>query len=85
MQGHDAIVVQYPEEREDEVIPKILKQISYPLELKHGRTFTIHYGCQVGWNWGKYSKDNVDGLKTYKAGDKRKRSPTQSLMDRKLR
>lgn len=85
MQGHDAIIVQYPEKREDVIIPRILKQISYPLELSHHRTLTIPYGCQTGWNWGKISKENPDGLKTYKPGDKRKRSEEVSLLDRKFR
>lgn len=86
MQGHDAIIVQYPEEREDEVIPRIRKQLRYPLELRHNRTLTIPYGCETGWNWGKFDKDsNPDGIKTYKPGDKRKRSPTVSIMDRVLR
>lgn len=86
MQGHDAIIVQYPEKREDEVIPKILKQMSYPIELKHGRTLTIPFGCEVGWNWSKHDAEtNPDGLKAYKGGDKRKRSAEVQLMDRKLR
>lgn len=86
MQGHDAIIIQYPEEREDEVIPRIHKQITYSVELKHGRTLTIPYGCQVGWNWGKWDEEkNPDGLKTYKSNDKRTRTAEVSLMDRKFR
>ena len=85
MQIHDAIIIQYPEKREDEIIPKILKQITYPIELSHGRTLTIPYGCQTGWNWGKASKDNPDGLKAYEPSDKRKRQAEVALMDRVIR
>lgn len=86
MQIHDAILIQYPEEREDEILPKILKQLEQPIDLKHGRRFIIPYDAATGWNWGKYKKDsNPDGLKAYKPGDTRKRSAPMHLLDRKLR
>jgi DNA polymerase I-like protein with 3'-5' exonuclease and polymerase domains len=73
MQNHDSILIQYPEEIEDEIIPKIQQQLHHEIQLKYDRILTIPYGCQVGWNWGKYSEGNVDGLKTYQPGDKRTR------------
>lgn len=85
LQNHDAIIVQYPGEREDEVIPKLLKQLRYPVELKHGRTLIIPYGCKTGWNWGEWSEGNPDGLKAYTVNDKRKRIPQTSILDRKSR
>lgn len=85
MQNHDAIIVQYPEKREDEIIPKIFEQLRFPVELKHGRELIVPYGCDTGWNWGKWSKDNPDGLKEYKPGDKRKRTPQVGILDRKFR
>lgn len=85
LQNHDAIVVQYPEEREDEIIPKVLDLLPHPVRLKHYRELLVPYGCETGWNWGKWSKDNPDGLKEYKGGDKRKRTPTKSVLDRPLR
>jgi len=85
MQIHDAVLVQYPEEREDEIIPKILEQLKYPIQLNHNRDFLIPYDCKVGWNWGKYdAKENPDGLKTYIPGDKRKRSKEMSILDREF-
>ena len=36
---HDALTVQYPEADEDKIIPRILKQLEYPVELKK-RTYT---------------------------------------------
>lgn len=85
MQDHDAITIQYPEEAEDEIIPKILKQLEYPIQLKHNRTLLIPYDCKTGWNRGDYSKDNEDGLKDYTGHDERRRSPKVSILDRKLR
>jgi len=85
MENHDSIVVQYPQEKEDEIIPKILKLLSHPVELRHGRTLMIPYGCKTGWNWGEYSKENPDGLKSYKPGDKRTRTPEVHISDRRVR
>jgi DNA polymerase I len=85
MQIHDAIIIQYPEKQEDEIIPLVLDQLRYPVELAHDRTLVIPYGCKTGWNWGEFTKDNPDGLKTYTNNDKRKRSPQVNILDRKLR
>lgn len=86
MQIHDAILVQYPEEREDEIVPKILKQILFPVPLAHDRELLIPYDCKTGWNWGAYDADkNPDGLKAYVPGDQRRRTPQVSILDRKLR
>jgi hypothetical protein len=74
MQNHDSIVVQYPEEEEDEIIPKILAQLNNRILLRYDRTLTIPFGCKTGWNWGDYSEGNPDGLKKYQPGDKRNRS-----------
>jgi|SRR5579872_3006857 len=85
MQIHDAILIQYREDQEDEVIPLVLGQLRFPIELKGRREFLIPYGVATGWNWGKFDKEkNPDGLKTWKGGDQRKRSPEVRIMDRKL-
>jgi len=62
LQGHDSILVQYPEERENEIVPKILSAMQVPLELEGGRKFVVPLEVQVGWNWGKAAKDNPAGL-----------------------
>lgn len=82
MQIHDAILVQYPEEKEDELLPLIKAKLSYPIDLNNDRRLVIPYGCKTGWNWGEWSTSNPDGLKSYKPGDKRKRTPVVSIMDR---
>jgi DNA polymerase-1 len=85
MQIHDAILIQYPEEEEDEIIPKVLKQLRYPIQLSHGREFLIPYDCKVGWNWGKFDgQKNPDGLKAYVQGDQRRRTPEVSILDREF-
>src|SRR5260370_33114945 len=85
MQVHDAAVVQYPEEVEDEIIPKILHQLTYPVRIGD-RDLIIPYGVKVGWNFGEYNaKTNPEGLKPYKGNDKRRRQPTMSVLDRPLR
>lgn len=86
MQIHDAILIQYPEGREDDVIPDVLSRIKVPIMLNNGRTFTIPYGVVTGWNWGKWDKEkNPDGLKSYKGRDQRVRTPEVSILHRKLR
>lgn len=86
LQVHDAILVQYPEEREAEVLPRVLKTIQVPLELAHGRTLLIPSEAQVGWNWGKAADDNPDGLRKWTGGDERKRQrrPAATELDRVL-
>lgn len=62
LQGHDSILIQYPEEAENEIIPKALAAMRVPLELEGGRRFLVPVEVQVGWNWSKASKDNPLGL-----------------------
>jgi len=85
MHDHDAITVQYPEKKEDEVIPKIIEQLKYPIALAGGRTLEIPYDCVVGWNRGAYHPvDNPDGLRDYTPGDEgRRRTPDIPLLHRK--
>lgn len=86
MHDHDALTVQYPEEMEDEIVPKILKQLEHPIDLEHGRRLLIPYDAKTGFNRGDYHpKTNPDGLKDWVGGDQRKRSPEVSFMDRGIR
>lgn len=86
LHDHDALTVQYPEEREDEIIPKLLSQLRYPVALAHGRVLEIPYDCKVGWNRADYNaKTNPDGLKDYVPSDKRRRTPQVGILDRRIR
>jgi len=70
MHDHDALTVQYPEEKEDEVIPQIFKLLECRVRLNNKRTLLIPYDCVVGWNRGKEKNDNPNGLRDYTPGDK---------------
>ncbi|HEY4797881.1 MAG TPA: DNA polymerase, partial [Bacteroidia bacterium] len=85
MNVHDAVVVQYREEEEDEIIPQLRKQLEYEVPLKHGRSLIIPYDCKTGWNYGMMTKENPDGLKEYAPGDKRERQEEVQFMDRPVR
>lgn len=82
LQVHDAILVQYPEEQEDLIIPKITQAIKVPIQLNYGRTLVIPCDVKTGWNWSNYSADNPDGLKKFKGHDDRTRSTKKSILDR---
>lgn len=85
MQIHDAILVQYPEEREDEIIPYLIQTMTERLYLKHDRVLTLVPDVKTGWNWGNFDAgENPDGLKSWKGGDKRTRTPSIRLLDRIL-
>lgn len=86
MNDHDALTFQYPEETEDEIIPKIAAQLPVPVDLSHDRQLVIPYDCKIGWNKGEYHpQKNPDGLKDYEGGDERKRAKEVHILDRKLR
>ncbi len=90
MQVHDAILVQYPEKKEADVIPRILDALRIPFTLREEhktgrRRFEIPYDVAVGWNWGKHGEENLDGLQKWKGRDERKRSPEMHILDRPVR
>lgn len=86
LQNHDAVIVQFPEHLEDVIVPKIIEQLRTPIQLKHGRTLTIPFKAHTGWNFSEYDGGiNPDGLKEYKPGDKRRRTPQVGLLDRVVR
>lgn len=84
MQIHDAILIQYPEAHEDEVISKVQSQLHQRIELCHGRDLVMPFDVKTGWNWGNFdAKSNEAGLKSYAPGkDKRRRPETVHILDR---
>jgi len=84
LQVHDAIVIQYEEERENEIIPKVLEAFQRPIELKRGRILIIPSETKVGWNWAPGSEKNLDGMKLYNGNDTRKRAEKSSILARRL-
>jgi DNA polymerase-1 len=95
-QEHDALVFQYPEHLEDQIVPALIKQLPEEIALKNGRSLIIPYDAKVGWNKGEFCcgdrsrcKDckrqaNVDGLREYKGKDKRERSAEVNILDRQF-
>jgi len=87
IQVHDSILIQYPEEQEDEIVPWAIQQLHVPLELARGRKFSVPVDAKVGWNWGddkdSTGKVNPDGLIKWKGHDGRKRTekPRLSIRD----
>ncbi|HEX4500591.1 MAG TPA: DNA polymerase [Scandinavium sp.] len=74
MNIHDAILVQYPQEREDEIVHQLKSLMRHPVVLQHDRVMELPYEVKTGWNWADHSKDNPDGLKKYNGCDSRCRS-----------
>lgn len=81
IQVHDAILIQYPEEKENEIVPQIQKLLELKIPLMHGRELIIPTEAVVGWNWGKHSEKNPNGLVPFTGIDARTRLKQQSLLD----
>lgn len=86
LQVHDAIVVQYDEERENEIVPKLRKLLEWEVPLLHGRSLIIPTDAMVGWNWAYHSDANPNGLKKFNGNDNRTRTTRAKIgiMDRLL-
>lgn len=90
LQIHDALVFQFPEAQEAEIMARVLELIPYSIELKNGRVLHIPSDVKSGWNWRPYDDEkpglNPDGLKKYKGRDdrQRQRKPTTSILDRRF-
>jgi DNA polymerase I len=86
MHEHDALTFQYPQHLEDEIIPRIMKDLLVRIPLKHGRTLCIPYDCKTGWNKGEYdASTNPEGLKEYTGHDERTRGKEVGILDRVVR
>ena len=85
LQVHDAILVQYPEQNEDRILPHLLNRIEVPIPLRDGRILIIPAEAKTGWNWSVASEINPDGLIKYKGRDTRSRTrPAPTKLDRSL-
>lgn len=93
-QGHDAALVQYREDREDELLPWLTDLFQVPMTVA-GRDFVIPTGASIGWNWQEYRSEadaqayaqrggsnmpNFDGLIEWEGGtDDRERTEQPSI------
>ena len=57
-QVHDAILIQFKEEEEEEVLNAVLPLMATPLTFGQ-RTMTIPSDILVGWNWAKYYSEGM--------------------------
>lgn len=82
-QVHDAVLVQYREEDETEVLPKAQRLMEIPIAVDE-RLVIIPTEALTGWNWNKGSPANPDGLMKWTGPDGRTRTynQSQSLLDR---
>jgi DNA polymerase I-like protein with 3'-5' exonuclease and polymerase domains len=86
MHEHDGLVYQYPEAMEDELVPKLLKQLEVTVDIGHGRTLTVPYEAKTGWNRGAFdASTNPEGLRDYTGKDERTRGKEVHVLDRIIR
>jgi len=72
-QVHDSILFQFPEEREDEIVPWATSLLKVIIPLAKGREFFVPVEAKTGWNWGDADDKNPQGLRKFKGHDDRKR------------
>lgn len=71
-QVHDAVLFEYPENRDD-LVEEACGLLSAEITLQDGRPFAVPTEASVGWNWGKATEGNPLGLAKLKAGRKDER------------
>lgn len=91
LQVHDAILIQYPEEDEAVLLPRVTEQLLRPRLGTPELNIVIPNEVQVGWNWSKvdkkkkfFSDGNPYGLEKWNGVDERKYQEP-SILDRRIR
>lgn len=85
IQVHDSILFQFPEDREEEIVPWAMEQLVTRIGLVKGRSFAVPVDAKTGWNWGDVELKegnvigNAEGLMKWKGSDKRKRREVARL------
>lgn len=82
-QTYDSITFQVLDNpRIDDIVLEALDRIRVELRSNSGRSYIVPGEASIGWNWGKASPSNPDGLKKWtRGGDKRARTaPLQRIM-----
>lgn len=64
LEGHDALLLQYPEEREEEFLRAAVRCMLIPF-LINTHEITIPVGIEAGYNYGSQDDDNPQGLTKY--------------------
>jgi len=88
IQVHDSILFQIPMRRLDEMLPKAMDLLRFPITLRGGREFYVPLEAQVGWNWGKTETDkkgniisNPFGMIKWKGSEQRRPGPEVRMED----
>jgi DNA polymerase I-like protein with 3'-5' exonuclease and polymerase domains len=69
-QTHDSITFQIREDLPiDDLIAEVLERIRVELKAPSGRSYIVPGEASTGWNWGKMSDTNPDGLRKWKPGE----------------
>jgi hypothetical protein len=82
-QTYDSITFQVlDDKRLDDTVEEALHLIRVELLAPSGRSYIVPGEASIGWNWGKASQSNPDGLAKWKpGGDSRSRTaPLQRVM-----
>jgi DNA polymerase I-like protein with 3'-5' exonuclease and polymerase domains len=80
MQDHDALTFMYHQTEEQTIIPYLVELLPESLKLSHGRTMTIPYDLEVGWNKGKFHPEkNPNGLKAWEGYDDRRQEKWSTI------
>lgn len=79
-QIHDAVLLQFPQEKESIIIPQVLAYAKIPVAYPAG-IMTIPSEASTGWNWAKASNDNINGLRKYKGADDRVPPVYKGILD----
>jgi len=82
-QVHDAILIQYPQELETELVQKVIALGRTEVQFPCG-TMVIPVSAQTGWNWAKYKDSNPYGMKKFKGDDKRSAPTYGGILDWKV-
>jgi DNA polymerase-1 len=82
-QVHDSILIQYDPKDEALLVPLVRDALQVPITINN-QLCKIGVDVQVGWNWGKYKKDNTFGLKDWDGHDDRTAPTESSILDRRL-
>ncbi len=61
-QVHDAILFQFPEDREDVITASVLDRMRIEVPMRDGRIMVIPVDPATGMNWGKVGLDNPRGM-----------------------
>lgn len=61
IQVHDSILFQVPYAKHEELVPRALELLRFPVELKQGRKFEVPLEAKTGYNWGNRLEDKKTG------------------------